>query len=68
MPSTFPEYIPVHNLSVETSPALTDSVVMQKSSNPTNGDVELLTLEKLYDAMIDQSVLDAYTAMGWDNT
>ena len=67
MPSTFPEFLPVYSLSVETSPALTDSVVMQKSSSSI-GDVELLTLEKLYDAMIDQSVLDAYTAMGWDNT
>ena len=67
MPSTFPEYLPVYSLSTETSPALTDSVVMQKSSSAI-GDVELLTLENLYDAMIDQSVLDAYTAMGWDNT
>ena len=67
MPSTFPEYLPVYSLSVETSPALTDSAVIQKSSS-VSGDVELLTLEKLYDAMIDQSVLDAYTAMGWDNT
>ena len=67
MPSTFPEYLPVYSLSTETSPALTDSVVMQKSSS-SSGDVELLTLEKLYDAMIDQSVLDAYAAMGWDNT
>lgn len=67
MPSTFPEYLPVYSLSTETSPALMDSVVMQKSSS-ASGDVELLTLEKLYDAMIDQSVLDAYTAMGWDNT
>ena len=67
MPSTFPEYLPVYSLSTETSPALTDSVVMQKSSS-SSGDVELLTLEKLYDAMIDQSVLDAYTAMGWENT
>ena len=67
MPSTFPEFLPVYSLSTETSPALTDSVVMQKSSS-SSGDVELLTLEKLYDAMIDQSVLDAYTAMGWENT
>ena len=67
MSSTFPEYLPVYSLSTETSPALEDSVVMQKSSS-ASGDVELLTLEKLYDAMIDQSVLDAYTAMGWDNT
>ena len=67
MPSTFPEYLPVYSLSTEASPASTDSVVMQKSSS-SSGDVELLTLEKLYDAMIDQSVLDAYTAMGWDNT
>ena len=67
MPSTFPEYLPVYSLSTETSPALTDSAVIQKSSS-SSGDVELLTLEKLYDAMIDQSVLDAYTAMGWDNT
>ena len=67
MPSTFPEFLPVYSLSTEISPALADSVVMQKSSS-ARGDVELLTLEKLYDAMIDQSVLDAYTAMGWDNT
>lgn len=67
MPSTFPEFLPVYSLSVETAPALTDSAVIQKSSS-ASGDVELLTLEKLYDAMIDQSVLDAYTAMGWENT
>lgn len=67
MPNTFPEYLPVHSLSTEASPALTDSVVMQQSSSQT-GDVELLSLETLYDSMIDQSVLDAYTAMGWDNT
>lgn len=67
MPNTFPEYLPVYSLSTETSPALTDSVVFQKSSS-ASGDVELLTLETLYDSMIDQSVLDAYTAMGWENT
>ena len=67
MPSTFPEFLPVYSLSTESSPALVDSVVMQKSSS-ASGDVELLTLETLYDAMIDQSVLDAYTAMGWENT
>lgn len=67
MANTFPEFLPVYSLSVETAPALTDSAVIQKSSS-ASGDVELLTLEKLYDAMIDQSVLDAYTAMGWDNT
>ncbi len=67
MPNAFPEYLPVYSLSAETSPALTDSIVMQKSSSES-GDVELLTLETLYDSMIDQSVLDAYTAMGWENT
>ena len=67
MPSTFPEYLPVYSLSTESSPALADSLVMQKSSS-ASGDVELLTLETLYDSMIDQSVLDAYTAMGWENT
>ena len=46
MPSTFPEFLPVYSLSVETSPALTDSAVIQKSSS-ASGDVELLTLEKL---------------------
>jgi len=67
MPNTFPEYLPVHSLSTESSPSVTDSVVMQKTSDATNGDVELLTIASLFNLLIDQSTLDLYTAMGWES-
>ena len=67
MPSTFPEYLPVHSLSTESSPSVTDSVVMQKTSDATNGDVELLTITALFNLLVDQSTLDLYTAMGWES-
>jgi hypothetical protein len=44
---------------------MTDSVVMQKTSDATNGDVELLTIEKLLNLAIDQTTLDIYASMGW---
>ena len=67
MPNTFPEYLPVHSLSTESSPSVTDSVVMQKTSDATNGDVELLKIASLFNLLIDQSTLDLYTAMGWES-
>lgn len=63
--ATFPTYLPVHSLSTESSPSMTDSVVMQKTSDATNGDVELLTIEKLLNLAIDQTTLDIYASMGW---
>lgn len=63
--ATFPTYLPVHSLSTESSPTVTDSVVMQKTSDATNGDVELLTITSLFNLLVDQSTLDLYTAMGW---
>lgn len=62
--ATFPTYLPVHSLSTESSPSMTDSVVMQKTSDATNGDVELLTMEKLLNLAIDQTTLDIYASMG----
>jgi len=67
MANTFPEYLPVHSLSSESNPSLTDSVVMQKTSDATNGDVELLTIASLFNLLVDQSTLDLYTAMGWES-
>jgi hypothetical protein len=67
MANTFPEYLPVHSLSTESSPSVTDSVVMQKTSDATNGDVELLTIASLFNLLIDRSTLDLYTAMGWES-
>lgn len=65
--ATFPTYLPVHSLSTESSPSMTDSVVMQKTSDATNGDVELLTIASLFNLLVDQSTLDLYTAMGWES-
>lgn len=65
--ATFPTYLPVHSLSTESSPSVTDSVVMQKTSDATNGDVELLTITSLFNLLVDQSTLDLYTAMGWES-
>lgn len=65
--ATFPTYLPVHSLSTESSPSMTDSVVMQKTSDATNGDVELLTITSLFNLLVDQSTLDLYTAMGWES-
>lgn len=65
--ATFPTYLPVHSLSTESSPTVTDSVVMQKTSDATNGDVELLTITSLFNLLVDQSTLDLYTAMGWES-
>lgn len=67
MANTFPEYLPVRLLSTESSPSVTDSIVMQKTSDATNGDVELLTIASLFNLLIDQSTLDLYTAMGWES-
>lgn len=65
--ATFPTYLPVHSLSTESSPTVTDSVVMQKTSDATNGDVELLTITSLFNLLVDQSTLNLYTAMGWES-
>ncbi len=65
--ATFPTYLPVHSLSTESSPSVTDSIVMQKTSDATNGDVELLTITSLFNLLVDQSTLDLYTAMGWES-
>lgn len=65
--ATFPTFLPVHSLSTESSPSVTDSVVMQKTSDATNGDVELLTIASLFNLLVDQSTLDLYTAMGWES-
>jgi hypothetical protein len=40
---------------------------MQKTSDATNGDVELLTITALFNLLVDQSTLDLYTAMGWES-
>jgi hypothetical protein len=68
-----PTYLPVYTLSSELAPAETDFLVFQ--SGATNGDVKLLGIGTFLDAflresmnniVIDQSTIDLYTEMGWE--
>lgn len=65
MATTSPTYLPVYSLSTENSPSLTDSLVMQKSSDATSGDVELLTINNLFDLALDATTIAIFTEMGW---
>ncbi len=72
MPNTLPPYLPVHSLSVNNSPTRSDYFVGLKSG--ATGDVGLINIDQFINtflqetidsAVIDQSTIDLYTAMGW---
>mgnify|MGYP003304762410 CR=1 FL=1 len=71
--ATTPTYLPVYTLASELSPTESDSLVFQSSA--TGGDVKLLSIgtfldaflrETINNAVIDQSTITLYTAMGWE--
>lgn len=72
MPSS-PTYLPVHSLSINTSPTKNDYMVAQMSGS--NGDVGLIGIDKFISTFlqsyIDDSTLDAstialYKSLGWE--
>lgn len=62
-----PTYLPVHTLSVNTTPTTSDYLVLQASGS--TGDVGLLQIsnfiDKFADSLIDQDTIDAFVANGW---
>lgn len=71
--ATTPTYLPVKNLSSELAPTESDYLVFQ--SGAEGGDVKLLGIDVFLDTflrdtmnaiVIDQSTIDLYTAMGWE--
>lgn len=62
-----PTYLPVHTLSVNTTPTTSDYLVLQASGS--TGDVGLLQIsnfiDKFADSLIDQVTITAFTDNGW---
>ena len=62
-----PTYLPVHTLSVNTTPTTSDYLVLQASGS--TGDVGLLQIsnfiDKFADSLIDQATITAFTDNGW---